>query len=342
MTKNDFKNILDSTVVPGNVSQKEMNSILQPMFKAVLELMPNKLYRYRSVSPHNIDALRTDSVYTVTSNKFNDPFDTMLQIDLPAIKSLITATANTDFLRLLKNMIISKMEPPVLEIMLGDSHKQIINNLLKADLSDEASINKKLKEMLPVIIQFINVSEPLIVHEIQMSATYACFSECVNSITMWSHYADYHKGFVVGYPKSRFSFDNVLRINSGIYPVVYTDKRYNGNNLFAWALYKVLGIQVNQLDNLDFIKASIHKSTDWAYENEWRLINFTPTQNREKPEITPVKIKPSEIYYGVKISYDDKHTLHDIASKKGLKEYDMYIDNNSSRYALSFKPTEWK
>lgn len=342
MTRNDFRTILEATVVPGNVSQKEMNSILQPMLKAIMDLMPKKLYRYRSTNSYNIDALRKDLVYTVTANRFNDPYDTLFQINLPEIDSLINATANVSFLRLLKSMILSNQEPQILKTLPCEEHKRIVHNLLNADLSDEVTINDQFKVLSNIIINFINTSTSLIYPVIQTSATYACFSERVDSLTMWSHYSQNHKGFVLGYPKQKFSFDEVFKINSEIYPVVYSNERFDGNNLFAWTIYKLLGIPVNEFDKLAHIKASLHKSTDWAYENEWRLINFTPTQNREKPEITPVKIKPTEIYYGVKIPYDDKLTLHDIASEKGLKEYDMYIDNNSSRYALNFRPTEWK
>lgn len=38
------------------------------------------------------------------------------------------------------------------------------------------------------------------------------------------------------------------------------------------------------------IKTGIHKSLEWEYESEWRLINVSSVERRSHPDITPVKI----------------------------------------------------
>lgn len=342
MNRIKFGRLIDNIIVPGDVSQEDFNDLLQPIIQAVSLLMPKKLYRYRSTTPYNIDALETDSVYTVTANKFNDPYDTIFQINLQQLDSLISATANVDFYKSLRNLILSNKEPQLFRVLPNDEHKRIIDILLNADLSDEATLNRQLNASSKLIINYITTSAPLLIHIIQTSAAYACFSEKVDSVTMWSHYSDYHRGYVLGYPKCRFSFDELFKIDSRIYPVIYSDKRFDGKYLFAWAIYKMLGSHVSEFDRLANIKAALHKSNDWAYENEWRLIKFTFAQDNEQQRIIPVKIVPTEIYYGLRISNEDKIKLHEIASKKKLIEYDMYIDNSSDKYVLNYKPSEWK
>lgn len=91
-------------------------------------------------------------------------------------------------------------------------------------------------------------------------------------------------------------------------------------------------------DRLANIKVGLQKSTDWSYENEWRLICTVPKQEREFQDATPVTICPDEIYYGTRISKEDKILLHEIAIDKDLSEYDMSIDNASSNYRMIIKP----
>ena len=49
----------------------------------------------------------------------------------------------------------------------------------------------------------------------------ACFSETKESILMWSHYADNHKGFCVEYDFKELGISNPFA--RFIFPVIYTD-----------------------------------------------------------------------------------------------------------------------
>ena len=156
---------------------------------------------------------------------------------------------------------------------------------------------------------------------------------------MWSHYANNHQGFALGYTKESLSFETLYEKKCGLFPVIYSDKRYDAtNNLFAWAIYNIMGIKMIEPDKLANIKVALHKSTDWSYEWEWRLICTLLPQERYKVDATPIEITPSEIYYGKRISPEDKMKLHTIAVEKDLNEYDMDIDNSSSTYQMIVKP----
>lgn len=78
----------------------------------------------------------------------------------------------------------------------------------------------------------------------------ACFSDRFDSILMWSHYAELHKGIVIGYK---------TKLLPSMTPVQYSDKRY------MVPLYhdKAPGWEK---------RLSATKFSDWSYEHEWRCL----------------------------------------------------------------------
>ena len=62
-----------------------------------------------------------------------------------------------------------------------------------------------------------------------------------------------------------------------IYPVVYSDKRYDATRYGQWIVQqqinRIIGIPTEELydDSFLFTKAALYKSNDWSYENEWRI-----------------------------------------------------------------------
>lgn len=269
MDRSNFSEILNKTIIPGDVSDAQLNQAMHPIRQALLELKPNKLYRYRSVNHNNIDALKSDSVYTVTADRFNDPYDSLIQYDIDSIEKIIMATANADFMDALRDLIkSSSLLSEIPNFFPNGEFDQAFNNLLKTDLTNKKEINQRLISMANNIIAFIRVIMPVAVQQIRNSVTYACFSEKVDSITMWSHYADYHKGFALGYNNQNLSFDALNKVSCGLFPVTYGNVRYNANSFLAWAIYNILGIKMKEPDQLANIKVGLQKYTDWSYENE--------------------------------------------------------------------------
>ena len=319
---------------------KSLPDLLTPLNKAIKELKPIKLFRYRTVNDDNIDAFKSDSIYTVTADMFNDPYDSLFQYDLNQVESIIRKTANVDFLRVIQAIFKSgNFNADILRCFPNGELNVALENLCKTDLSDSEDINDRLGNMASGIITLIKAISPIVETQIRNAITYACFSERVDSITMWSHYTNCHKGFALGYSNDMLSFEQMNMLRCGLFPVIYSESRYNGSSLFAWAIYNVFGWQMIEPDKLASIKAGLNKSTDWSYENEWRLICTVPQQERSSSKVTPITIHPSEIYYGTRISKEDKALLHSIAVDKNLTEFDMSIDNASEHYQMMVKPT---
>ena len=51
--------------------------------------------------------------------------------------------------------------------------------------------------------------------------------------------------------------------------------RYDASQYMAWAFLKMFGISAPNPDVLSHTKCALHKSRQWEYENEWRLVNYS-------------------------------------------------------------------
>lgn len=125
---------------------------------------------------------------------------------------------------------------------------------------------------------------------------------------MWSHYADYHKGFAIQYDfrnlvSQCLYCDNLKQCESlytlDVYPVIYGNKRLDATEMiFEFLKHEAFNAQLPFVtpDILFYTKASLLKSNDWKYEKEWRLIC-----DCSKPK-SAIKFLPKAIYLGSRIS----------------------------------------
>ena len=127
--------------------------------------------------------------------------------------------------------------------------------------------------------------------------------------------------------------------NVGLYPVIYDEERMDVSLYMTWSFLWLIGIKANNPDVTAYLKIALHKSSIWAYEQEWRMIDLTP---RNVTDTTPSEIhyKPTAIYYGQHISTEHKAELHAIAQEKGIKEYEMFIDYTSPKYEMKWRGME--
>ena len=58
------------------------------------------------------------------------------------------------------------------------------------------------------------------------------------------------------------------------------------------------------------------------------------------PTLSAINYAPVAIYYGTNIEETNKNRLHTIAAAKGIKEYEMIIDNTDRKYVMGYKPLE--
>ena len=81
----------------------------------------------------------------------------------------------------------------------------------------------------------------------------------------------------------------------------------------------------------------IKKSDEWAYENEWRVIRFPKLQKDIQNEVEIFSCMPKAIYYGSNIAKNDRERLHSIAVRKKIPEFEMFLDETSSKFSMNYR-----
>lgn len=330
-TRKEFKDILESLKLPSGLASKELYGRMLPLNSALLQMAPGRLFKYRTCCDDNISAFENDQLWLSTSDRFNDPFDTLIQFDKEELIRALDALSNPDVFAAFKQYFVDGGQIPRQVSHVVDS-KEIDRLRELAKEKDSSKGGKDLDEQKKINLQLMIAlcvnSLPQIV---QRFSTVVCLSERIDSILMWSHYADNHKGFALGYDLRPFLFPNGQGL--GLFPVVYDEKRYDANEFIIWLFCSLLQIPAVNPDMMNSIKLLLYKSLDWEYEREWRLIRSNNT-DLFKGKAEPIIFKPNSIYYGCRISDSDRERLHEIAVDKGIEEYVMSVDNAADIYRV--------
>lgn len=344
--KRKFKRCLEEVVIPEATPKEKWGELLKPIVEYANSIMPPRLFRYRDCSERQFDAFYNDSIYAVNAQMFNDPYDCLIRYDKDYLFNAINQGSSFDTIKKLRDDLNNGGHLPEMWYSLfGEEKYEIIEDII-CNASDEFLNERKSifesnkKEFFNNIDTIFKQAENFL----RRNTFIACFSETVKSITMWSHYADSHKGFVLEYDfKNQKSQCDKCDIKDNcnnkvihyIFPVIYDSKRYDGTSFVESYFGKSIGLYANINDMMFYTKASLHKSPQWQYEKEWRM--FLSKNNPMEQSSLHINIRPIAIYYGYGISSINKKILSEMAKEKGLKEYQMYIDTQSDRYSMKYR-----
>ena len=335
MNREVFDKILQRIVIPEGTSNEIINEMVQPIREAISEMLPSSLFRYRPCSDLQIEAFEKDEIYAVTADKFNDPYDTLPWFNLDGIIQLVNSFFQPESLEQLKFFLTSGNDfPDELKKMFPESYWKDVRAGIIA-IPDFKEIKEEIAARKEQGLAQFAAFCPIIAHFAKRFSSYACFCEDVRSILMWGHYADSQKGFALEYD-FRPTLQNPLP-NVAICPVIYSENRYDATDYMTWAFLKMQQMPVISTDMLAHMKVALHKSKDWEYEKEWRLID-PRLQDPNNPKPTVTQYRPKAIYYGTGIDLEHLARLHEIAARKGIQEYEMFIDYGSSKYELQYRP----
>lgn len=268
-----------------NVLKKLGEALLSNPLTTMLDPNPNNhppiLYKYRNWKDgHHKDLLIKNELFMSPPSLLNDPFDC----------------------RIYENHLKFVNTPEQKEKYISESLKRNLDYFNENNLSIEQG-RKILSERLSDTLHY-QVRSEVIGNEIDdKHIGIACLSEKWDSILMWSHYADNHKGYCIGFDEKllRYSqvFGKIKRVEySNYYPEI---NPLNRNKKTSELKY-------------------FYKNIDWNYEKEVRLMNIyfdykTPEPNR----IVLLENKYiKEIILGLNISIKDKQEIISIAKGKNI------------------------
>lgn len=195
-------------------------------------------------------------------------------------------------------------------------HPEYSSRQIYAKISE---FNRKRKVNPNLLSEF----EEALVDEIRRQFGVACFTELCNSILMYSHYSDSHRGFAIEIDTS-----NEKLITGMLQPVQYVAER---------PFYNVLTAS----DDDNYIAFALSKAEIWAYEKEWRLASFpTPNSDGDKlvggagsylvfdPDIV------TGVIFGCQMCDDDKEVVRSFTKNHRNIQY-YQAEAMKNRYLLS-------
>lgn len=275
-----------------------------------------KIYKYTSLKSA-IKILESNAIALNNPQNYNDPFDSVIDFDDDDIEKSISIVVEyyliQEFLKLLNNKnikvgfltkLIMKWDRFGINLYLKVSKRnkyydsipgaQALTKFVVryAAQKGENSFDE-LKEMFTnEIIQKVK--------EVRNNALISCFSKRYDSILMWSHYGNKHKGICV-------EFD---RPDKDFLDVKYSKKRckFDLEDTTRRVLGYMLSNEEADVNDKGLIrcisKPFIVKSFDWQYEEEVRCIlspNSDGVSKLEELILYTMPTKITKIYVGCKV-----------------------------------------
>lgn len=155
-----------------------------------------------------------------------------------------------------------------------------------------------------------------------------CLTKKNDNLLMWAHYADEHRGVCIefdmmGDPELFGDFGKVEYDNN--FPEIdYIKEQSSGDNTSK---------------SNTILKITKHKSPDWSYEQEYRVLKLNLQKDEDHDAV--LHYKPGAlraIYFGSRVSAQDIADIKRILQSKGMthvKTYQSVLSNRS--YSMTFK-----
>ena len=289
--------------------EKYWNYMIKEDFENALPLrnkhFPSSFFKYRKLSEHTIDSIKENYIWLADISSLNDPFECSIQFNND--ECLREYFSSDEFSKKFNiSNIITKKE--IKSLAKSNKPFRLYRELCKKknipfNMSEEEQINK------------IQRGWSKTVDETNQKLRICSFCLINDSLLLWSHYSDEHKGICIEY-----DFRDTGVVCTFIQPVNYK------NEIFKIGLSDIYSV-------MRMIGSSLMKSTDWRYEQEWRVTIFK--QKDYFPQRLTVQ-KPKAIYLvGTRFHLNDaelKIKLLDIAKEREIPIY--YMDKHPNEYKL--------
>lgn len=273
------------------------------------------LYKY--IKPDYIDnILKNRTLKFSKPSQFNDPFEALPYVEGGFSKEFIkTLFSVLSIDELYNNFVDSFKDEKSKETFqkLREELKQGEQNIKKwydaFRANNEEDLSQSFKEVWSNNVGILSLSESS------------------DSLTMWAHYAEDHKGFVIGFNSDTFITDkNQILIKPR--KVSYSCGRPKFN---------LIELGETERERYSKWRKNFYyiKSKDWAYENEWRQINKLETANSLIDDNHLFNIRKDSIncvIIGCKMEDNNKEKIITYSKELGIELFQMRI--NKTMYCL--------
>jgi len=219
------------------------------------------LYKY--LPPARSDVLQHKKVRLTQPGDFNDPFEFRPQIQSAASADNVRAYVEEHFETLVDQELAKY--GALTGLVAGTNVRELL-------LKQKAMLPELFRLLQPEVLRGV---APAIDTLLNLNVGVLCLTEVRDSILMWGHYTDNHRGLVIGFDSTHPFFS----------------RRRSPSDEFGFlrqVIYQVHRPQVTLTDTASPAWFQT-KSPDWAYEKEWRIVR-TLSEAEQRIEADPYPI----------------------------------------------------
>lgn len=306
------------------------------------------IFKYCSIESAK-SILNNNCILLNNPQNFNDPFDALIDVTTEDEKESLELIYTYYFFDIIDRILnmnlqnvkgIQKFTIRFYKLI----YRKYKNAIIRNGIFECNAVMKKLSSFFMGIIpdeennkNKEDFSKKIlnIIKQIRSSLIMSCFSKRYDSILMWSHYADKHRGVCIEFERPDGFFDVQYKKNRIPFNLVEATKR----SLAYMASGNQLEYNDSKLWNT-IAKPLLTKSLDWKYEEEVRCI-FTPSCSNEELEMLdygkylyfmPSKIR--RVYLGVNIGKEDKMSILEFCQKLKIEVSEIKLSENEYKIKL--------
>lgn len=288
------------------------------------ENAPESLFKFFRPDEWAFENLSEETVFLASPEQFNDPYDSGLTMDnIPMMVTLTESHQGPEFEELGK---FGLTKDDFSDLLRGQLSSTAIGKLKEASPEVDPREMERFVQVFPEIVRQVNQKwvderfQPFF----QKGLKITCFSERADSLLLWAHYAQQHKGFCVEYGYRDLPKTAVQR--RLLFPVLYESSRVD----LGSAMHQFM-LGTPDLVPIHAIVAALHKSPDWSYENEWRIVN---PDGRD--EGFPVRmVKPRAVHAGIKMAHETRQRLEAICLSRNIPLLTPTLSSTEYRLVLA-------
>lgn len=283
-----------------------MRDELEKAFNIKYDHFPPSFFKYKTLNKYTIDSIEKDEIWLADITTLNDPFECAVQLDYDQNYRIMYA--NPELRKILATEIgIHLSDSEIQEIIASDHPNYRYTEICAAK---HIPLRYTPDELLSKIQDQWNA----FVQETNEHLKITCFSEYNDSLLMWAHYANEHRGICIEYD---FRIED-RDLRAFLLPIVYKDQVFKLAAIQDWTTMKKIG-------------SSLVKSLDWHYEAEWRLVKVKG--HDPLPEKVNVP-KPVAIYLGARFHLNPESEKRRFFSLVAARQIPLY--------QMGTHPTEYK
>lgn len=276
------------------------------------------MHLYKYLSSSRIDVIRDCMIRFTQYGDFNDPFELNSNINKIAEDDEIQKLVDRDFVKLIEEEY--SKHPIISAFITKEAFIQLAEGRKKHFKDEIMGMERQLVGKLPGMLKTISNS---------MLGALSLSEICTHEL-MWSHYADEHRGFVIGFnTEHQFFNQKISEVDELRHPrkIDYREKP------------PVISLMNTSGAELYFVK-----SMKWSYESEWRMLmplsDSSKVIEKQPYPVHLFRFSPesmSEVILGSRISEEDKAMIQSILSNQRfahVKLSQAYLDNSSYKILI--------